>query len=1079
MRIPIRIQLGSLLLLSSLIGLAVISIAVWVTVHGFVLDIRASRLALTASLKAGQLSSNLDVMQTSASFVTTRVLIQNALSRYNLYGNNSAANWAASAADMAAAIGGEASLGQQLLMQSRVYPVDDTGPGGTSSLLNTTGDSLIKTIRLPYSYPNGSAVYLGANDSAYGYPPTLYPNLTYSTSSPARYNDFILYLNSTLFLGPWFVNSTYALVSLTMPIVNNTDRDQVLGYTTIVMNAALISQVINSAEGLDKTGETLLIGPAGPTNRLPNGLALESKDEPVISLRYIVPVNNTDSSRHPEHTRNGTNPTFNTTDFPTVYKALVSTESSGSQLRATNEAGKKVSIGYAMPTSPMVEWAILVEMSRDEVWQPIDTLRKVILACLFATAGLMALIAFPLAHFAAQPIVMLRAATLRSVDPPSTDGQSDMDSFAYMRDGGADELAGAESEGEAALARKEGFRNPVSKWKRKRDADVQARREERRKRAFRIPGRVKQRRGCIKDELSDLTYTFNEMSDELMMQYSKLDERVRQRTAELELSKKAAEAANESKTLFIANISHELKTPLNGILGMCAVCMQEDDPLRLKRSLGIIYKSGDLLLNLLTDLLTFSKNQVGQSLSLDEKEFRLRDVSSQTLAIFEQQAKEARIDLKVQYEGVGDLGTDDASPDKLSTYGPNSTGRLSNMILWGDIHRILQVVINLTSNSLKFTPPGGSVVITIRALPERPDIDIESCGTSMISRQSNSMRVGRSSRQQNSDTSIPRLTSQRDSDASVPKLGKQKHSDTIVTRLSTGKNSSATVPTLGVPRASDKSVPRLATANAINVRDKPHASIHISERARSPASSKYIYFEFEVSDTGPGIPEEIQEKIFEPFMQGDLGLSKKFGGTGLGLSICSQLASLMRGDMRVTSTVGLGSTFTMKIPIRHVQTRADSSASSAIDMGSVGSSLAGSRTSSPQRPHGPVEYEGGGTPNSPESVKPKAKNVGDVKPPPQSRLVGLSQPYLTTSKPAESPGSQDEAMKRISATATGSAKIRVLVAEDNKINQEVVLRMLKLEDIYDVVVARDGQEALDLVKSSMHAGSRPFNLIFM
>ncbi len=102
---------------------------------------------------------------------------------------------------------------------------------------------------------------------------------------------------------------------------------------------------------------------------------------------------------------------------------------------------------------------------------------------------------------------------------------------------------------------------------------------------FKIPGKVPEKKHLITDELTELTATFNAMSDELLKQYEFLDEKVAERTKELELSKKAAEAANESKTLFIANISHELKTPLNGIMGMCAVCMEEDDIVRIKQSL--------------------------------------------------------------------------------------------------------------------------------------------------------------------------------------------------------------------------------------------------------------------------------------------------------------------------------------------------------------------------------------------------------------------------------------------------------------------------------------------------------------
>lgn len=99
---------------------------------------------------------------------------------------------------------------------------------------------------------------------------------------------------------------------------------------------------------------------------------------------------------------------------------------------------------------------------------------------------------------------------------------------------------------------------------------------------------------------------------------------------------------------------------------------------------------------------------------------------------------------------------------------------------------------------------------------------------------------------------------------------------------------------------------------------------------------------------------------------------------------------------------------------------------------------------------------------------------------PQPRLVGLSQPFFAatpSSSTVKDPSEQLAVLQSVAAHDSNT-KLRVLVAEDNLVNQEVVLRMLKLEDIYDVVIAKDGQEAYDMVKESM-AKDQFFDLIFM
>ena len=75
------------------------------------------------------------------------------------------------------------------------------------------------------------------------------------------------------------------------------------------------------------------------------------------------------------------------------------------------------------------------------------------------------------------------------------------------------------------------------------------------------------------------------------------------------------------------------------------------------------------------------------------------------------------------------------------------------------------------------------------------------------------------------------------------------------------------------------------------------------------------WLRFEVHDTGPGIPPEIQARLFEPFTQADVSTTRRFGGTGLGLSICRELAGLMGGQVGLSSLAGQGSRFHAELPL--------------------------------------------------------------------------------------------------------------------------------------------------------------------
>jgi CheY-like chemotaxis protein len=99
-------------------------------------------------------------------------------------------------------------------------------------------------------------------------------------------------------------------------------------------------------------------------------------------------------------------------------------------------------------------------------------------------------------------------------------------------------------------------------------------------------------------------------------------------------------------------------------------------------------------------------------------------------------------------------------------------------------------------------------------------------------------------------------------------------------------------------------------SNAIKFTQR--GSVHFVVHYRSPVA------EFEVADTGPGIQADDLDRIFAPFERGALGVSQPQTGTGLGLTISRLLAGVMGGDIKVSSTVGTGSTFRVKILLSEV-----------------------------------------------------------------------------------------------------------------------------------------------------------------
>lgn len=263
MRIGIREQLAVVVLLSALVPLAVLAIATWINNLNFVQDITSRSLSLTASLKAAQVASDLLLIEATCATIVTRVILQQTLKSFYIDPVNT--NWTAAYIDVSGAL---ASGGLSALLQVTVFPRNQTGD--PSGILNATANT--PGIVLPTTYPNGTHVMLG--DTGLGYPTALYPNISFTTTPypdpgdpttnetlASAFKDFPLNTTSSLLLGPLQINDSYALLSLTIPIVDNSNPTYVLGYMTVVAAASSLIDIMTSREGLGDSGIVLLVGP--------------------------------------------------------------------------------------------------------------------------------------------------------------------------------------------------------------------------------------------------------------------------------------------------------------------------------------------------------------------------------------------------------------------------------------------------------------------------------------------------------------------------------------------------------------------------------------------------------------------------------------------------------------------------------------------------------------------------------------------------------------------------------------------------------------------------------------------------
>ena len=191
----------------------------------------------------------------------------------------------------------------------------------------------------------------------------------------------------------------------------------------------------------------------------------------------------------------------------------------------------------------------------------------------------------------------------------------------------------------------------------------------------------------------------NDYITEMVMGFQDVDGLVlkeQEQKKALEVAYAAAERANRAKTTFLNSMSHDIRTPMNAIIGFTGLAATHiDDPSRLREYLSKIQTSSSHLLSLINDVLDMSRIESGK-VNIEEKKVHLPDVMHDLRTIVQSDIKSRNLDF---YIDTMDVQNEDVYCDKL---------------------RLSQILLNIVSNAMKFTKPGGTVSVKIEQVGGAP-----------------------------------------------------------------------------------------------------------------------------------------------------------------------------------------------------------------------------------------------------------------------------------------------------------------------------------------------------------------------